>query len=63
MKKITITIDTEGQTQIEAHGHQGGTCTKATAPLTKALLGGTATDTKKPEYYQGDATVQVRQTE
>ncbi len=63
MRKITITVDTEGKTQVEAHGYQGGSCAKATQPLTKALLGDSASDVKKPEFYQGEAQVRVAERE
>jgi hypothetical protein len=63
-KKIVVTIDPEGQTQVEAFGYKGGTCVKATAPLTQALIGGLPDQSvKKPEFFQGDATVKVRETE
>lgn len=60
MRGITVTIDKEGQVQVEAHGYTGGRCVKATAPLTGALIGGhPASDVKKPEFYQGDHGVRV----
>lgn len=63
-KKIVITIDPQGETQVEAFGHKGGSCVKAMAPLTKALIGGQpATSVKKPEFYQGDHTVVVSEFE
>lgn len=63
-RKITITIDTEGKTQVEAHGYKGGTCTKATEPLTKALIGAKPdSDEKKPEFYQADVQVRVAEHE
>jgi|TARA_R110000751_G_scaffold72369_5_gene146614 hypothetical protein len=63
-KKIVITINAEGETTVEAVGHAGGTCVKATQPLTKALIGGTPdTSVKKPEFYQGDHTQKVPETE
>jgi len=63
-RKITIVIDGQGETQVEAHGYKGGTCVKATAPLTKTLIGGSPEQSvKKPEFYQGDFTAKVRETE
>ena len=60
-RKISITIDPQGQTQVEAHDYKGGTCVKATAPLTKALIGSSPDQSvKKPEFYQGDFTVKVQ---
>jgi hypothetical protein len=64
MRKITIIIDKEGQTQVEANGYQGGSCVKATTPLTKTLIGGAPTESvKKPEFYLGDHVALVRETE
>jgi hypothetical protein len=62
-KKIVIMIDDKGEVQVEAFGHKGGSCTKATDPLTKALIGRVIEDRKKPEFYQGDTTVKVREFE
>lgn len=62
-KRIEIIIDNEGETQVEAHGYKGGKCMQATAPLTKALIGTPTTHVKKPEFYQGDHTQQVRELE
>ena len=64
MKKIVITIDPEGETQVEAFGYKGGSCVKATAPLTQALIGGAPDQsTKKPEFYSGDFTMKVQERE
>jgi hypothetical protein len=64
MKKIVITIDPEGQTQVEAFGYKGGTCVKATAPLTQVLIGGSPDQSvKKPEFFTGDAPVKVYEVE
>jgi hypothetical protein len=63
-KKLVITIDPQGQTQVEAFGHKGGSCVKAMAPLTKALIGGMPTESiKKPEFYLGDHTAKVQEFE
>jgi hypothetical protein len=63
-KKIVVTIDLSGEVQVEAIGHRGGTCVKATAPLTKTLVGGTPTSSvKKPEFFQGDIAPRVQQSE
>jgi hypothetical protein len=53
-RKIVITIDNDGETTVEAVGHKGGTCVKATQPLTQALIGTPTTSVKKPEFYQAD---------
>ena len=60
---IVITINNEGETQVEAHGYTGGRCVQATAPLTKALIGTPTTHIKKPEFYQGEHTTKVREME
>jgi hypothetical protein len=62
-KKIVIMIDDKGEVQVEAFGHKGGSCTKATDPLTKALIGGVIEDRKKPEFYQNDVSIKVREFE
>ncbi len=64
MRRITVTIDNMGQTTVEASGYTGGTCVKATAPLTQALIGGNPEEsTKKPEFYQPDAIGKVLEFE
>jgi len=61
-RKIVITIDNDGETTVEAVGHKGGTCVKATQPLTQALIGTPTTSIKKPEFYQGDHQQQQKNT-
>lgn len=63
MKKIEITIDNDGQTTVEAKGYKGAGCTKATAPLSKALIGTPTSHVKLPAYYQADHTLQLKETE
>ena len=64
MRKIVVTVETDGTTQVEAIGFKGGACVKATAPLTKALIGGSPdSQVKKPEFYQSDYTVPVKTPE
>lgn len=60
---ISIIIDNDGQTTIEAKGYKGAGCTTATAPLSKALIGTPTSHVKLPAYYQGDHTTQVKVTE
>jgi hypothetical protein len=63
-KKIVVTVDLSGETQVEAIGHHGGTCVKATAPLTKTLVGGApVSSVKKPEFFQGDIAPRIQQSE
>ena len=54
MKRIEIVIDEDGETTVEAFGYKGGTCVKATEPLTKTLIGTPTESVKKPEFYQAD---------
>lgn len=62
-KRIEVIVDNDGEVKIEAFGRRGQNCTKDTEPLTKALIGTPTTHVKKPEYYQGDHTEQVRELE
>jgi hypothetical protein len=57
VKTIKITIDQDGQAQIETTGFKGSTCALATREIQKAL-GTVTTDTKKPEFYQDNANQQ-----
>lgn len=64
MRKITVVIDNMGQTTVEASGYTGGSCVKATAPLTQALIGGNPEESKKKaEFYQPDAVNKVLEFE
>lgn len=61
-RSITVIIDDAGQTTVEAHGYTGGSCVKATAPLTKALIGGAADKSiKKSEYNQQEVSPRLRE--
>jgi len=62
MRKMTITVATDGQATIEAHEYVGSACSKATEPLVAGLLS-SPNDTKKPEYYSPEigTTVPVSQ--
>ena len=51
MREIIVTIDTEGNTNIETRGFAGSDCIKETADLEKAL-GVKTSDTKTREYNQ-----------
>lgn len=53
-KRIEITIDENGEIDIEAFGFTGGACVKATQPLRDALIGTPTESIKKPEFYQPD---------
>lgn len=64
MRKITVLVDQLGQTTVEASGYTGGTCLKATAPLTQALIGGNpAESAKKPEFFQAETGTKVLEFE
>lgn len=60
-RKIIVVIDSKGEVQVEAIGHRGGSCTKATDPLIKTLIGESADEQKKPEFYQGDIPSKVNE--
>lgn len=60
---ISIIIDNEGETTVEAVGYKGAGCTQATAPLTKALIGTPTSHIKLPAYYQGDHATPVREAQ
>ncbi len=55
-KRIEITVDEDGEVTIEAFGYTGGSCVKATQPLSDALIGTPTHNVKKPEFYQPDNT-------
>jgi hypothetical protein len=60
---ISIIIDNDGETKVEAVGYKGAGCTKATAPLTAALIGSTTTHLKLPAYYQADHSTAIREAQ
>lgn len=63
-KSITIIIEKDGKVTVEAHGYKGGSCTKATEPLVKGLIGAKSErDEKKPEFFQGDNAVRIAEHE
>lgn len=51
MKTIKITVDEEGQIELETSGFKGKSCEQATEAMIKAL-GMQASSKKKPEFYQ-----------
>lgn len=58
-KKITITIDEDGNCQIEGHGFHGPACDRAIREIEQAL--GTRTAVRlKPEYRQVQNNRQVQ---
>ena len=50
MKVITIIVDAQGHSTVEAHGHTGRTCLAATEAWERAL-GKVQHRQLKPEYY------------
>lgn len=60
-KTITIIVDTDGSTTIEASGYTGGSCVKATQPLKDALIGEQPDkQVLKPEYNLPETKVAER---
>ena len=57
MKKLKVTINTVGKTEIEAEGFAGTECTEASAGLVRKL-GGDATVEEKPEMQIIEETTQ-----
>lgn len=62
-KKIVVIVDDKGEVQIEAFGHKGGSCTKATNPLVKTLIGDAGTEYKKPAFYLNETVTKIRELE
>ena len=52
MKQIVVTIDTDGNSKVEAVGFSGSGCQDATKAI-EAALGGVSDDVKKPEFFHG----------
>lgn len=63
-KEIHIHVSTDGSTNIDAKGFQGGSCTIATREMELLLAGGPdgVDDKKKPEYYGGAPGLMNTQT-
>ena len=60
-KLITIIVDTDGSTTIEASGYTGGSCVKATQPLKDVLIGEQpARQVLKPEYNLAETKIAER---
>jgi len=62
MKSVVITIDEEGNIQIESSGFKGVSCLKELESLEKSL-GKVSHLEKKPEYFSQDVSqkLQVKQ--
>jgi len=59
-KRIEITIDTEGNTQIEAVGFNGKGCQDATREIERAL-GIVESVKRKPAYFKPETQTHNRQ--
>lgn len=58
-RKIQITFNSDGTTEIKTSGFRGNSCMKATEFLKKSL--GSVVKTKKtPEYFQAGASETAR---
>ena len=61
MQEIEITIDQDGNTEIDLKGFQGKGCAEITDKLVKAL-GGDIKRTQKHEFYKIEEKAKVKQT-
>lgn len=52
MKKVTVTVNKDGTTEIDVDGVKGSGCQKYTDAVLKALGGSVIKDEKKPEFYE-----------
>jgi hypothetical protein len=60
MKTINVTIDTDGNVEVETSGFAGAECKKATADLERQL-GKVTGDAVTPEYHKRPAiTIKAR---
>tara|TARA_R110000824_G_scaffold215949_2_gene402512 strand:+ start:4081 stop:4266 length:186 start_codon:yes stop_codon:yes gene_type:complete len=55
MKTINVTIDTDGNIEVETSGFAGAECKKATADLERQL-GKVTDDAVTPEYHKRPVT-------
>jgi hypothetical protein len=63
MRKIRVSIDTMGNSKIEAENFVGMSCEAATGPIEKALSSGAVTRDLKGEYFQeAEASQEVQQS-
>jgi len=60
MKKIEVTVDTDGNVEVATFGFSGAECQKATADLERQL-GKVMDDAVTPEYHKRPAiTIKAR---
>jgi len=57
MKKLTFTVDKKGKIQVDASGYQDSSCKEATRKFAN-LLGSEVSEEFKPEFYQGESTIE-----
>lgn len=55
-KQIEIICKKDGTFTLEAFGFEGNSCEQATAPYEEALGGETIEKTRKPEYFNVNAS-------
>lgn len=60
MKSVEITIDLDGNIEIDQHGFHGKDCDKIAETLSKAV-GKIVKQDKKCEYYQTETQNQIKQ--
>lgn len=61
MKEIEITIDEEGNTEIDLKGFKGKGCKELTDGLIKALHGTVEKRTQKADFYKSETKTKVKQ--
>jgi len=61
MKEIEITIDADGDAEIDLKGFNGQGCTEITNQLVKALSGEKVKRIKKSEYYKTKTKEKIKQ--
>jgi len=61
MREIEITIDAEGNTEIDLKGFHGKGCKEITDELVKALSGSVSKRTQKAEFYKPEVEAKVKQ--
>jgi len=61
MKEIEITIDKDGQTEIDLKGFQGKGCKDIVDKLIKALAGSVEKRVQKADFYKTTPETKVKQ--
>lgn len=55
-QSINVILNPDGTVQVEAIGYKGNSCEQATKFIEEALGLNVSKRTKKPEWYQSEAT-------